>query len=175
MHTDLAVFDILCNLVICGYMWNDEWNQFAYVYLKSKPFLCHHLLLSAPSPLSSARVGLLQAVYWSWEKSGWFVWCRHLACVHFWACRFWQMALKCKHGFWDSGISKLWKGTCTFKYFSVLPFLSPGPFVLREQILSVPPSGDLLHPLFLWVAFATSHFQSSIFRLWGLIFVFLYL
>lgn len=33
------------------------------------------------------------------KKSTWFISYRHLACVHFRACRFWHVILKFKHGF----------------------------------------------------------------------------
>lgn len=66
------------------------------------------------------------------KKSTWFISCRHLACVHFRACRFWQVILKFKHGFWDSSIYKSWKDRCgcsepsvSFQlFFSLLLLLS---------------------------------------------------
>lgn len=60
------------------------------------------------------------------EKSNSFVSYRHLACGHFRACRFWQMALKFKHSFWCSGIDKPWKGAWEYSepssHFWLFPF-----------------------------------------------------
>ena len=53
----------------------------------------------------------------------WFVSHRHLACVHIQACRFRQMALTFKHGFLDSSVSKLWKGTCGCSAFTCVFWL----------------------------------------------------
>lgn len=134
-----------------------------FFFSVSKTSLCHQLLLSTPSSLVQHVLGHYKQLTRA-EKSSWFVSHRHLAFVHFQACRFRQMALEFKHGFLDSGVSKLWKGICdcsTFKWFLTLPF---PPLVLSEQILSVPPSKVFLHPFFLWIAFTTSLVQSFIFR-----------
>lgn len=136
----------MCYLVEHSYMWSDEWNQFRAYFFKVE------LDFTLPPVAPVGTLYLSFNTCWvpasSWEQrrlSGSF----HTGIWHVFISE--QAALKFKHGFWDSSIYKLGKGTWmlrTFKsLFLSLSFLWP-PFLLSEQIFSVPPPKVLLHPLF---------------------------